>query len=208
VLTQSAVLLCRLVLEASGEALAAVAQLHTVVPARTGVFVGISWTEYAHMASDAGTGGWGYATHSRCTACCQLARVKHASMCAQTTPDLHACHPSACPLTCSRERLHRPRRGAECVPWPGGLPLCPQGSRRGGGHCLLLLPGGNQLRWAALAVELCAVIKLNSPCLPSCSPVYHHLCLPPLPCQHPPLVQLVSRRWGPLREPRWLAAST
>ena len=47
---------CRLVLEAAGEALAAASSLHTVEASRTGVFVGISWTEYARLAADMGTG--------------------------------------------------------------------------------------------------------------------------------------------------------
>ncbi|KAL4451846.1 hypothetical protein ABPG75_007508, partial [Micractinium tetrahymenae] len=45
----------RLVLAAAGEALAGSTVLHAVPPARTGVFVGISWTEYARLAADAGT---------------------------------------------------------------------------------------------------------------------------------------------------------
>ena len=139
---------CRLVLEASGEALAAAAPLHTVAPARTGVFVGISWTEYARMASDAGTGGWGSGmppAHRVLSVGLQVAcRVKRTSACSSA-------HQHSCPLVparcaCSRERLHRPGCGAECVPWPGGLPLCPQGARCGCGHRLLLLPCGNQFR--------------------------------------------------------------
>lgn len=44
----------RLVLEAAGEALISAALHHAVPAARTGVFVGISWTEYARMAGEAG----------------------------------------------------------------------------------------------------------------------------------------------------------
>ncbi len=47
----------RLVLAAAGEALAGAPSLHAAPAARTGVFVGISWTEYARLAADAGTGG-------------------------------------------------------------------------------------------------------------------------------------------------------
>ena len=46
----------RLVLEAAGEVLAAGAGLHAAEAARSGVFVGLSWTEYARLAADAGTG--------------------------------------------------------------------------------------------------------------------------------------------------------
>lgn len=46
----------RLVLEAAGEALGAGVGLHAAKPAQTGVFVGISWTEYARMAAEAGAG--------------------------------------------------------------------------------------------------------------------------------------------------------
>ena len=45
----------RLVLEAAGEALLASASYHSAPVAKTGVFVGISWTEYARLAADAGT---------------------------------------------------------------------------------------------------------------------------------------------------------
>lgn len=43
-------------LEAAGEALGAGAGLHSAKPAQTGVFVGISWTEYARMAAETGAG--------------------------------------------------------------------------------------------------------------------------------------------------------
>jgi acyl transferase domain-containing protein len=43
------------VLEASGEALVAAAALDAAAVGRTGVFVGISWTEYARMAAEAGS---------------------------------------------------------------------------------------------------------------------------------------------------------
>lgn len=43
-------------LEAAGEALGAGAGLHVAKPAQTGVFVGISWTEYARIAVEAGAG--------------------------------------------------------------------------------------------------------------------------------------------------------
>lgn len=46
----------RLVLEAAGEALGAGSGMHVAKPAQTGVFVGISWTEYARMAADTGAG--------------------------------------------------------------------------------------------------------------------------------------------------------
>lgn len=44
----------RLILEAAGEALAAAAPHHSVSAAKTGVFVGISWTEHARLAGEAG----------------------------------------------------------------------------------------------------------------------------------------------------------
>ena len=46
----------RLVLTAAAEALAAGSTLQALAPAHAGVFVGISWTEYARLAADAGTG--------------------------------------------------------------------------------------------------------------------------------------------------------
>ena len=46
----------RLVLEAAGEALVAGSGMHTAKPVQTGVFIGISWTEYARMAAEAGAG--------------------------------------------------------------------------------------------------------------------------------------------------------
>lgn len=46
----------RLVLEAAAEALAAGGAAVASLAARTGVFVGISWTEYARLATDAGAG--------------------------------------------------------------------------------------------------------------------------------------------------------
>lgn len=46
----------RMVLEAAAEALAAGGPAVATLAARTGVFVGISWTEYARLAADAGAG--------------------------------------------------------------------------------------------------------------------------------------------------------
>ncbi len=45
----------RLILEASGEVLAAGAPYHKTLPTQLGVFVGISWTEYGQLAGAAGT---------------------------------------------------------------------------------------------------------------------------------------------------------
>lgn len=45
----------RLILEASGEVLAAGAPYHATLPTQLGVFVGISWTEYGQLAGAAGT---------------------------------------------------------------------------------------------------------------------------------------------------------
>jgi acyl transferase domain-containing protein len=63
-------MVCRLILAAAGEALAATGALHAASPADTGVFVGISWTEYARMAADAGSAVTAYTAQGAVLSVC------------------------------------------------------------------------------------------------------------------------------------------
>ena len=67
---------CRLVLEAAGEVLTAAkgAQGAVLPPARSGVFVGISWTEYARLAVDAGSPVTAYTAQGAVLRCAALLR--------------------------------------------------------------------------------------------------------------------------------------
>lgn len=141
----------RLVLEAAGEGMAAAAPHHAVPPAKMGVFIGISWTEYARMAADAGVPVTAYtaqgAVVSVCPGMLRLLRpcrwLRCLCMSALSAPLptnarrhnlLFYSHPHTFPPL-----LFSSRCRACCVP------LRAQGGSSGGRHCLLLLTGGCQL---------------------------------------------------------------